>query len=98
MSWPVLAAEMVDKGKFETSQHSEDELTILLGDRSQALGEIGKWDLEVPLVLVATDYFPYTSSVKPEGNILWVNPHNETTFLDSLTEIGVIELHVAAAV
>lgn len=49
---------------------------------------------DVPLVLVATEYAPYGTAVKPAGNVMWVDPFTETTFLDTLSEIGIVELLV----
>lgn len=47
-----------------------------------------------PLVLVATDYAPYTTAPRPHGNVLLLDPHTETTWLDSLAEMGLIRLWV----
>jgi hypothetical protein len=33
--------------------------------------------------------------VKPTGTVLWVDPFTETTFLDMLSEIAILELPVS---
>ncbi|WP_026535900.1 hypothetical protein [Arthrobacter sp. H14] len=93
---PVLAGDATNNGTFDPSVESEDTLTALFADRSEKIDDVGSWDHEVPLVLVATDFAPYTSAPKPEGNVLLVNPYTETTYLDSLSELGVVELFVNA--
>lgn len=90
----IIAAQAVDEGKFDTRNESEETLTALFTPRGEKLGEIAPWNHVVPLVLIRTDYAPFTEVPLPEGNIQWVNPYTETTFLASLSEIGVIELFV----
>ncbi|ACV79023.1 hypothetical protein [Nakamurella multipartita] len=55
------------------------------------------WPADLPpLILVATDYAPYTSAPRPHGNVVLLDPHTETTYLDSLAELGLIRLFVHA--
>ena len=61
-------------------------------DRAEKTDQIAEWtNADVPLVLVPPST-PRTASVKPTGNVLWVDPFTETTFLDTLSEIGIVEL------
>ena len=43
----------------------------------------------MPLVLIETDYEPFTQRPLPTGNIAWLNPYTEETFLESLDVAGV---------
>lgn len=90
----VLAANATEEGTFDPSVESEDVLTALFTDRSQKIDEIAEWKHQVPLVLVATEYAPYGTTPKPAGNVLCIDPFNETTFLDTLSELGIVELLV----
>lgn len=90
----VVAAAESEAGNFEASLISETDRTAMFGDKGEKPDDIKNWAHKVPLVLISTDYAPYTSTQAPEGNILWINPHNETVFLNSLHEIGVIALYI----
>ena len=52
------------------------------------------WELTIPLILIATDYEPYTDRVRPVGNVQFVDPANERSFLGSLSDIGAVSLFV----
>lgn len=74
---------------------TDEELAILSEDKSAPLFD-GEWTADVPLVLVATDYAPYVADrMPPTGNIVWINPADETQFLISLAEVGVVTLQMA---
>ncbi|GAA4035553.1 hypothetical protein GCM10023063_20110 [Arthrobacter methylotrophus] len=91
----VLAASAVEEGTFDPSTQSEDALTAIFTDREQKIDEIAEWtNQDVPLVLVATEYAPYSTATRPAGNVLWVDPFTETTFLKTLSDIGIVELIV----
>lgn len=73
----------------------EDALTVLLHDRATEVVELDEWDSNVPLLLMATGYAPYTDVPAPVGGtIMWLDPATETTFLDSLARAGAAELFV----
>jgi hypothetical protein len=79
----------------DVSALSEDALTLLLHDRSAEVPEFSEWDSNVPLFLMATNYAPYTDLTAPAGElIVWLNPHTERAFLDSLSALGIAELMV----
>jgi hypothetical protein len=40
------------------------------------------------------EYAPYCTAAKPAGNVLWVDPFAETTFLQALSDLGVVEFFV----
>lgn len=91
----IIAAEKLNSGEFDHTVEDEETLTSIFTSRRERLPEMTRWDHSVPLVLVGTDYAPYTSLVRPEGNVMWVEPYNETLFLNSLEGLGLLELHVS---
>lgn len=82
-----------ETGRWDPSSSTEDELTALYQPRTSPFGA-RSWDGEVPLVLFSTDYEPFTSRPAPDGRIVWLDPSTELTYLRSLHEIGVIDLHL----
>ena len=54
----------------------------------------GELDLAVPLVVIATDYQPYTDRLAPNGRIVWLDPSTEVTFLRALDSLGIIEFRI----
>ncbi|MDA8342412.1 MAG: hypothetical protein M0007_09350, partial [Actinomycetota bacterium] len=60
-----------------------------------AAGEGGtvsfEWTCPIPLVLFVTDYAPYSARPTPSGNIIWIDPTTELTFMDSLNALGVVD-------
>jgi hypothetical protein len=87
----VLTVAAVEAGDFHLRGASEDGLTALFADRMNPL-DVDQWTGIVPLVLVATSYSPFTGREPPVGNVRWINPHTERTYLESLAALGVIEL------
>ena len=90
---PRLAADALEAGVFDTQSSPEHVLTALFTSRYEKIDDFARWDHEVTLVLVATGYAPYTANARPEGRILWLDPYTEATYLASLEEAGVVELH-----
>lgn len=89
-----LSAEAAQAKSFIPTEESDQILTALLGDRQYPVDGIDTWEHVVPLVLVATDYLPYTDRPAPKGNVRWIDPHDEFTFLDSLSKLGLMEFFV----
>lgn len=90
----LLAAEAANNGTFDPQVETEDVLTALFTSRDERI-TVGEWKPELPpLVLLATDYAPYTGDTRPTGNVKFLDPHTETTFLDTLHGVGAIELYV----
>lgn len=92
----ALAAAAAEKGTFDPAAENENTLTALFTGRDEKLDEFAEWSHHVPLVLVASGYAPYTNSPRPTGNVLWIDPFTETTYLDTLATAGLIELYVEA--
>lgn len=76
-------------GVFDPSQASEEVLTALLSSRTEPLVDIKEWTEEIPLVLIATDYVPFTTIPAPKGNIAWIDPSTEDRYLRSLAKVGI---------
>lgn len=91
----IIAAEKLNSNEFDHTLETEETLTSIFSSRRERLPEIARWDHNVPLILVGTDYAPYTSLARPEGNVQWVEPYDETLLLNSLAELGLLSLHVA---
>ncbi|MCU6480546.1 hypothetical protein [Arthrobacter sp. A2-55] len=88
----LLLAQATNSGMFDPSLESEDTLTAFFTPRNERLDDIASWDHDQPLVLVTTSYIPYTTQAPPSGNVRWVDPRTETTFLDTLGALGAITL------
>lgn len=65
-------------------------LWVLSGPRDQHI-EVpgGAWNIEdLPLVLITTNYAPYTEHERPGGDaIIWLDPTNARTFIRSLVAV-----------
>jgi|GEM_PF-872851 len=70
---------------------TQDQLAVLRGDRVTQPA-IDSWDAPVPLVLSTHDYQPQGDLPKPDGNIIWLDPRDEATFIESLDASGVVRL------
>lgn len=88
----IIAAQAVEEGRFDYMLESEANLTALFTPRTKKISEFSPWNHPVPLILIATDYAPFRSEPLPEGNVKFLNPYTETTYLQSLSDLGVIEL------
>lgn len=89
-----LAFAKHDSGEFDHVAAGEEVLTALFTSRGEYIPDFDRWDAAVPLVLIATDFAPYTERERPEGEILWVDPATELTFLQSLASVDLIQLWV----
>lgn len=95
----VLVSAM-ESGTVSAHEMDADALnTIIAPDRLHGEPFVGEWnDDRVPLILIRADYEPFTDRPLPSGNVKFLDPSTETTFIDSLVEAGVCELLVKAAV
>ena len=97
-----IVDQAVKSGDLDLTGLSDDATTALFSDRTRPFeglpGADGQWthhwDLAAPLVLIATDYQPYTHRPTPNGRIVWLDPSTEPSFLRSLDTLGIIELRV----
>ena len=84
-----------DCADFDPASHGSEQLTALFGlDKAVPLDGLHSWIEVVPLVLIATDYAPYTTAPAPAGNVLFLNPADERSLLDTLAELGLIDLAI----
>lgn len=91
----TLLADAVETGAIDLPTLSEEQVNVLLVSRASAVPvPAGRWELAVPLVLMATDYQPYTSTPIPAGNVMLVDPGTERTLLGSLSDLAVCTLYV----
>jgi hypothetical protein len=92
----------VKTGEIDLAALSDDETTALFAERFNPFEGLltvdGRWthhwDLPAPLVLIATDYQPYTDRPTPKGRIVWLDPATEVSFLRSLHTLGIIEFRL----
>ena len=95
-----MVDDAVKSGALVLTEAGEEILTALFAPRDRpwegAMSASGwtdmDWRHEVPLVLLASDYAPYTLRETPTGRIVWLDPTTEVTYLRSLNELGLIEL------
>ncbi len=84
----ILAAAVAN-GDFDSAAAPEDALTTMLGGKTNAFtGEHWRWN--VLLVLIVTDYAPFTDVPRPTGRVAYLDPSTETTYLTSLHEAGLV--------
>ena len=92
-----VACQAAAAGGLDPAAEDEDTLTALFADRTEPFvgagpptGDSPTWTHGVPLVLIGTDYAPFTDRGRPTGRIIWLDPSTETGYLHSLAEIGMI--------
>jgi hypothetical protein len=102
-----IAGTAIERGDFDPTLVGEDVLTALFAERIVPFEGVPltddandprvnlEWDLEVPLVLMTSDYVPFTERPAPTGNIFWLDPTTELTYLRSLDRLGVMKLLVS---
>ena len=92
----LICADRVQEGTFDPAKETEESLTVLFSDKTVPVEDFGSWDHpHVPLVLIATDYAPFSAERPPvTGNVLWLDPSDETAFLRSLAALGIVEFYV----
>ncbi|GAA3635370.1 hypothetical protein [Microlunatus ginsengisoli] len=87
----VLIADVAERGTFDVGTAGEEVLSVLFADRIDPV-EVEEWAQPVPLVVVSTSYAPFTDATPPTGNVRWINPHTELTYLQTLAGLGVVAL------
>ncbi len=83
---------------FDPGSASDDVLTALSQDRRLPFEGVSspdgaichEWTESVPLVLVSTDYHPFTVRVAPTGEVVLLDPSTELTYLLTLHSLGLI--------
>ncbi len=83
---------------LDPATESEDTLTAIFTDRANPLPDgsldgAGEWTHPVPLVLLATDYAPFTEVPAPHGNVQFLDSSTEGAFLRTLSALGVHQFY-----
>jgi hypothetical protein len=92
----ILAA-LAESGEFVPESLSESVLTALFEERGTGASEWdGVWDYEVPLLLLSTDFAPFTGQAPVTGNVQYFDPSDERAFLASLESLGWAQMFVNA--
>lgn len=93
----ILLSTAIENG-LDPHSVSEDQVNVIVPpERTSTPPFTGHWDGPVPLVLIRSDYTPHTRLQVPTGDVRFIDPTNETTFLDSLVEADLIEVHIREA-
>lgn len=87
-----VLSEAANSGSFDPATVDEVTLTALFRDKKVAL-DVPQWSSELPLVLVRTDYAPFTQRTLPTGTVAFLNPATESEYLSSLHELGLVEVY-----
>ena len=90
----ALLATAAVHGDFDAAQAGEGTLTALLADKTVPTS-CTEWRCAVPLVLIDTDYAPFTPRPRPDGRVIYLRPAQEHDYLASLAEAGLIQYLVA---
>lgn len=82
---------------LDPAAESEDTLTAIFTDRALPL-PVGLvpatgWNHPVRLVLLATDFAPFTDTLPPQGNVELFDPSTERSFLRSLASLGLAQFY-----
>lgn len=83
-----LAVKHVERDLHIMGRLDEEQLTALFASRAEVPPVPPVWDCPIPLVLIATDFDPYTDTPAPDGNVIWLDPADERSLLMSLSAAG----------
>lgn len=84
----LYAVVATNEGDFDPEVESEETLTAIFSSRDVFVPTFPVWEGSFPLVLVATNYYPFTDVPVPAGNVELIDPSNERTLLTSLADLG----------
>lgn len=100
----MVRAQVITQAALNTADSfmrlSNADRAVLQGPRHDP-PVVATWDCPVPLILIATYYEPAGKAPRPvseqgmEPNVIWVDPSDDITFLESLHDIAAISLHEA---
>jgi hypothetical protein len=90
----MILVDRAAEGAFVPANEPEWVINALFADKLVPVEEFESWPHpNLPLVLIATDYAPYTERTPVTGNVLWLDPADEILFLHSLNNIGAIQFY-----
>ena len=90
----TLLAAAAENGDFDAATAGEETLTAMLAAKTTPYTG-PTWRQTVALVLIDTDYQPFTTRRRPEGGVIYLRPAQEHDYLASLAEAGLIQFLVA---
>lgn len=100
-----MVSEGADRGTLDLASAGEDVLTALFQGRDRPFagvwrdGEMSvEWTEDVPLVVIATDYAPFTDRPTPTGRVIALDPSSEMGYCLSLAALGLLEFYTKAEV
>lgn len=82
----------IDDGLCTPDDFTNDEIDLMLNLDRSIQRFTGSWNHVVPLFMMSTCYAPFTSDQLPTGNVHILDPTNETGFLQTLVDAGLIQL------
>lgn len=91
-----VAAHAVNSGAWDHAAASEDVLTAIFTPRAEGPAFSGEWTEPVALLQVTTQFAPYTEREPVTGNVVWIDPTDEKTFLETLSAAGAFDLQIHA--
>ncbi|MHB8318082.1 MAG: hypothetical protein ACYDEP_02450 [Acidimicrobiales bacterium] len=94
--------DAIENGKIDVTSIGDQKLSALMNERLIPFEGIEEddgtadftWECKVPLILFVTDYEPYTNRPQPDGQIMWLDPSTELTYMQSLDTLGVVDFLV----
>lgn len=101
----LAATERSCPAPFDPATCTEVELTTLMGPKNIPVESFTgaddpdlHWTFSLPtLVLVTVDYEPFTSRRRPDGNVAWIDPSDDESFIRSLDELRLVAWHLRPA-
>ena len=100
----ILMNRAKSEGTFDPDDvRYSQTVQILRTDKSLCLelelperpGEAADWLPQVPLVLLTTSYAPFTRHPRIGGNVIWIDPASEESYLASLNATGIVSYWTA---
>lgn len=101
----LAATERQLPAPFDPATCTEAEITTLMGPKNIPVESFIDgddpdlhWSFSLPLlVLIAVDYEPFTDRRRPAGNVAWIDPSDDESFIRSLDELRLIAWHLRPA-
>ncbi len=101
----LAATEQPLPAPFDPASCTEVEITTLMGPKNIPVESFIDgddpdlhWSFSLPLlVLIAVDYEPFTDRRRPAGNVAWIDPSDDESFIRSLDELRLIAWHLRPA-
>ena len=71
---------------------SDPTFGLIWAEKSDPPEALTMWDAPVPLVLVRTDFDPFTDRPAPACGVVWIDPSTERELLETLDKAGFVQL------